>query len=643
MHLVDKEFLGLGEEITVLKGTLLTQEYAKADYLYLLQQGKINVYIHIEEKPKPLLVGKICKTMSPLGWSGLNLPNRYTNTLKVQSKTAKLLRFKRVEVEEKLKGTQEGVAFYKWLCTESRYLIKETANLLAGESLLPNSTVNLQGPELLPREDREAFSTFRKSPFFEIFEEEFLHQLSKSSVKQLYSAGQSIFQQDTETKGLFLLINGQVDYFLTDTAGKEVPLRDVSTSGYILGWSGLLEFENINSAVAKTPTEVLFVPKESILEALGDSEEIAIRFYKRILWLITHQLQALRARMVMKKYDQEWLSIQSLVEQNASRLALDSTLHKLPMLLKNPVTLKDAFQMLENTKMEGTAQEKYIATNSLEILKETRKESNFYNSLIKVYQEVSNQPAESNPLYVRKSCALGMQRAFEETDYKIDGWENLPEESGHIFIYNHLKNHEYNTLPNRFQITLDSHFISAMVLQQKYGDPGLRIVRIGRGTEYGHQDYYEKQGHINVFTPESDVNNLTKEQKVQMRQAFFAEASSEISQNRNLIISPEGTSYHTEESPGPFKPGAFNLALNIDPEPLIVPIIMLNFDRRARYNTFKCEILKPFKVSDFLPKQYSREQMSDFLIDYQRRFDQDIFRKMHDFDGIVSQHKVASA
>ena len=578
-----------------------------------------------------------------MGWSGLNLPNRYTNTLKVQSKTAKLLRFKRVEIEEQLKGSKHGVDFYKWLCTEARYLIKETANLLAGDSLLPNTNVNVEGPELLPREDREAFSTFRKSPFFEIFEEELLHQLSQSSIKQLYSPGQSIFQQDTETKGIFLLVNGQVDYALTDVSGKEVPLRDVSTSGYILGWSGLLEFENINSAVAKTPTEVLFIPKESILQALGSSADVAIRFYKRILWLITHQLQAFRARMVMKKYDQEWLSIQSLVEQNASRLSLASTLHKLPVLLKHPVTLRDAFDMLEKAKLEGTAQEKYIASNSLEILKETRKESNFYTSLINVYQDVSSASENGDALQVRKKCALGMQKAFEETDYEIEGWDHLPDTSGHIFIYNHLKNHEFNTLPNQFQITLDSHFISAMLLQEKYGDPGLRIVRIGRGTEYGHQDYYEKQGHINVFTPESDVNNLTPEEKSKMRQSFFEAASSEIGQNRNLIISPEGTSYHTEESPGPFKPGAFNLALNIQPEPLIVPIVMLNFDRRARYNTFKCEILKPFKVSDYLPKQYSRDQMGQFLANYQSEFKKEIERKIFNPEGVGTHQNVVSA
>jgi 1-acyl-sn-glycerol-3-phosphate acyltransferase len=46
-----------------------------------------------------------------------------------------------------------------------------------------------------------------------------------------------------------------------------------------------------------------------------------------------------------------------------------------------------------------------------------------------------------------------------------------------------------------------------------------------------------------------------------------------LSENQNLIISPEGKSYTTETSPGTFKTGAFKLALQQKNEPYIVTIV----------------------------------------------------------------------
>ena len=95
-----------------------------------------------------------------------------------------------------------------------------------------------------------------------------------------------------------------------------------------------------------------------------------------------------------------------------------------------------------------------------------------------------------------------MKELFRHVDFHIEGWENLPNESGHIFIYNHLINHESYTLPNDFQITLDSHFLSAMILDVKYDDPGIRIVRIPDDGEYGHQNYCL----VELYIPLCDIS-----------------------------------------------------------------------------------------------------------------------------------------
>ena len=141
--------------------------------------------------------------------------------------------------------------------------------------------------------------------------------------------------------------------------------------------------------------------------------------------------------------------------------------------------------------------------------------------------------------------------------YVVEGEEHLPSAPGQIFIFNHLKNHEHNTLPNNFQLTLDSHFVSAMILDRRYGDGGIRVVRHSRGSEYGHQAYYDRLGHIAVYTHESDRIEETPEERRSRQDEFFETAGRCLKAGTNLILSPEGTSYWTEDSPGPFKPGAF--------------------------------------------------------------------------------------
>ena len=56
----------------------------------------------------------------------------------------------------------------------------------------------------------------------------------------------------------------------------------------------------------------------------------------------------------------------------------------------------------------------------------------------------------------------------------------------------------------------------------------------------------------------------------------------------------------TEESPGPFKLGAFLLAASIEPEPYIVPVAVANFDKRINQNVFSLVIKKPFRISDHI-------------------------------------------
>ncbi len=616
------------EELIFVRGTILSEQYAKADHFYLLQEGKANLYITVEEIGKRKLVGTCSSKNSPLGWSTINAPYRHAATAIVASPQAKLVRWKLRDLLDFLDTNPlTHLDFLQVVHEHSKKLVIHTSKFLDNTPpprhfpIEPKQAEN--GEELEPSNEK-ALNMLRKSPFFEVFEEIELERFSKVIIHKQYQKDQLVCNQGESCNGIFLLDRGDVSIFFTSRDKSQVPIRQVTESGYLLGWLALPGEKNLLSAKVNRSSHMYVMPEEAFNTFIREDPKLAIAFYKRVLWLITVQLQTLRARLIAKKYDQEWLSIQALLQQNATRVNLTSDLLKVPYLLKSPITLNDAFSILDSISNKGDATERYLSTICLDILRETRKEQKFYDGLVKVYDTVIKQPKHVPGLEVRKESARALQNVFSEVNYEIAGWENLPHDTGHIFIYNHLKNHPYNTLPNQFQITLDSHFISSMIIFEKYGDPGTRIVRIGRSSEYGHQNYYERLSHINVYTPESELSADKAYLKEQARQEFFQKAEKELDSGRNLVISPEGTSLLTEESPGIFRPGAFKLALELKKEPLIVPIAIANFDKRMRYNTLKCIIHPPFKMSEKVANKDDKEAMREFLVNYQQEFTQKI-------------------
>lgn len=612
------------EELTTVRGTVLADQFAKSAYFYLLLEGKVNLYITLEEIGKKILVGKCITKNAPLGWSGINSPHRHATTIVVASPQARLVRWKLKDLLDFLDANPLiHLDFLKIVHEHAKKLVVHTSKFLDNtpppkyQPFVPQAR---EGGENLGHAQEKAVNMLRKSPFFEVFEESELERFSKVIIRKQYEQEQFVCRQGEPCRGIFLLDRGDVSIYFTSRDMSQVPIRQVTGSGYLLGWLALPGEKNLLSARVNTPSHLYMMPEEAFNTLIEEEPKLAITFYKRVLWLITVQLQTLRARLIAKRYDQEWLSIQALLQQNANRLALTSDLHKVPYLLKNPITLNDAFFMLDRISNNGDATERYLSTICLDILRETRKEQKFYDGLVRVYDTVIKQPAHTPDLEVRKVSARAMQEVFSEVNYVVEGWENLPQQGGHIFIYNHLKNHPYNTLPNQFQITLDSHFISSMILYEKYGDPGTRIVRVGRTSEYGHQNYYERLAHINVYTPESELAADQVHLKEQAKQDFFRKATAELACGRNLMISPEGTSFLTEESPGPFRPGAFKLALELKHEPLIVPIAIANFDKRLRYNTLKCKVYPPFKMSDQVPDKHDKAGIRSFLAAYQQDF-----------------------
>ncbi len=613
-------------KVEVNKGSLFTTQFATSTHFYLLLTGEVGFSIQLEHEADQFEVGHTNETLTPLGWSGFRSPYRYATTDKAATDCT-ALRWSHDHLRLVFEKHPElGTQFLEFVLDHAVKLLARVRTELSVYHI-----ADWDSDQLLENiEDRQTTNSpaladlLRKSPFFEIFSDKYLIEIAKIGKRRKYAAGEVIVEQGEPAHGYDILAAGKISLNYTpenDTGKKLALMRTLTHEGYTVSWGGSLQDKaNDSTAISLRDSVIYHFPKKKLLELLERFPEFNLAFHYRLLWLIGNQLRSARSRLISQKFEKEILAIRNLLEQNSTQLDASSKLHKIPYLLNNILTLEDAFICLKAVMKDGNTLERGLATICLEILGTVNQENKFYKGLVKVYETVVKAPVQEPSSDIRKKCALSFQEAFEHTEYIISGWENLPEKSGHIFIYNHLLNHPYNTLPNNFQLTLDSHFVSAMILQKHYGDPGIRVVRVSRNVEYGHQDYYDRLGHINVHTPESEKVKETEEEKKIRKQQFYKEAEKYIKNGVNLIISPEGTSRTTAQSPGPLKAGAFKLATVLNPEPLIVPLSVANFDKRLSHNVLSVVIHEPIRMSAILQDRNDRNEFSNFLDSFQKKY-----------------------
>ena len=282
-------------------------------------------------------------------------------------------------------------------------------------------------------------------------------------------------------------------------------LRTISEPGSVVAIAGLPGVDAHGASVVATRDCTVYrIDTGRLGQALRDDPSLVLALVRRVLWLASMHLRAARALFISRRFEKERLAVGNLLEQSCTQLSVHSPLHTVPHLLGSQLTVGEAFAIIERMAGRGDALERSLAELCQEMLRDVRREHEFFEALRRVYHAVVTAPEQMPARDVRKLCARGFQQAFRRVRYVVEGEENLPPAAGQIFIFNHLKNHEHNTLPNNFQLTLDSHFVSAMILDRRYGDGGIRVVRHSRGSEYGHQAYYDRLGHIAVYTHESD-------------------------------------------------------------------------------------------------------------------------------------------
>ena len=73
-----KAIADIAEEASCQHGAVLFWEGDLAEYLYLLLEGEINIFVQLSSRPERVTVSVIGEPYMPVGWSGLVAPHVYT-------------------------------------------------------------------------------------------------------------------------------------------------------------------------------------------------------------------------------------------------------------------------------------------------------------------------------------------------------------------------------------------------------------------------------------------------------------------------------------------------------------------------------------------------------------------------------------
>lgn len=468
------------------------------------------------------------------------------------------------------------------------------------------------------------------SPFFESFDPRHLERLAAHAKLMSFHKGDVLFREHDAAEALYMLVVGKIELFFDGQPGSpshatvppRVLVRTLGEPGRVIGWSAMVEpYHYRASARALSDTQMLILDREWLEGFVAEEPEFGVELMERILWVMGNRVRECRIRLVAQRYEQEVLAIRALLDQSADQLAVTSPLHKIPFYLENRLTISDAFHTLELLQAHGDDLERSLAGLCLDILKNVRRELAIFQSLQAIYEHVAHAPHTAGPASVRDQCSQEFERLFKHVDYIIRGEEHLPDEPGHVFIMNHLANHPENTLPNEFQLTLDTHFVSAMLLYGKYGTSPIRVIRKSRPDEFGHQQYYDRLGYIYVYAGHVDEEGENPQLLAEKRRRYFLDvARGYLLDRKNIVICPEGTSTSTELSPVAFKAGAFRLAAFVRPEPLIVPIAVANFDKKLTRTRVAAVVHEPFRLSDVVGDNADDKAFFQAVNDCQRKF-----------------------
>lgn len=619
------------EIVTVDGGGTVVRQHDLARHVYFLLSGNLTFELRFEGAGD-LYVDSTSHFGEMIGWSAFRAPYRHTATV-VAEQTCQFLRIPREAFQAEVR--KDAALGYELLCRVAASLAERLDRAAVGVvRRAPTDREPLLNDHVIesPRHDLDSsFQVLQSSAFFDELDPVYVKALANHAERMELLAGQTLMRSGEAADRLYILISGRIDIeyhpdFLT--AGQErdkkgVLLITISEPGRILGWSALTAPHKYRATgQTSAPTQVLGIDRVFLQRMADHDPRFGMQLMKRLLWVLGNRLRETRTRLVAQRYDDVVMAISSLLEQNAAQLSIVSPLRKLPVYLRSRLTVQDAFEVLDVMRISGDDVERHLASLLLDLMRDVRRELKIYQQLQNIYHDVAGADPDVSPETVRRSCCEDFQRLFEQTKYIIGGEDLLPAKSGCLFIMNHLTNHRENLLPNDFILTLDTHFVSSMILFRRYGAAPIRVIRKSDPSEYGHQMYYDNLGYIYVTGRSVDPETGGRDQPVDGSGArlFMKAASSRLRAGTNIVICPEGTCTTTEQSSLPFRTGAFRLAAAIDPEPIIVPIAVANFDKKLTTTTLAAVVHEPFLLSEKVGSDPDRATLTDFTRTYDHTF-----------------------
>jgi CRP-like cAMP-binding protein len=340
----------------------------------------------------------------------------------------------------------------------------------------------------------EALEHLLGSPFLEGFDPHDLAELARRATVVGFEESEPVFTQGNPATCLYLLVAGAVELSVEGKGGGPATVvQTVTHEGHPIGWSAMVAPHLYRAtATAREPTRLVAVGREALEHQARANPGFGMALMRAVVGIVGDRLRATRTRLIARRYDDVLVAIRDLLDQSGPQLSVASPLHRLPYHLEHRLTLADAFHTLDALRRHGEPIERDLAALCADLLARARRELEFYQQLQAIYQSVAAADPTAGPEQVRLQSTLALRRLFVGTSHRIEGWEHLPERPGHIFIMNHLGYHPDNVLPNNFVLTLDTHFVSSMVLFERYGGAPIRVVRKSRPDEYGHQLFYDR-------------------------------------------------------------------------------------------------------------------------------------------------------
>ncbi|MFH1378866.1 MAG: cyclic nucleotide-binding domain-containing protein [bacterium] len=135
--------------------------------------------------------------------------------------------------------------------------------------------------------------TLKKIQIFHDFPEEYLDQLSKSLMEQIYDPGQIIFEEGSIGNALYIISTGSVEVKKITNKGKNnFKILALLEQGDYFGEMSLLNDKPRSaSAYAKTSVELLILKREDFTELLTSSPRVAVDQLLGILRMLSNRLR----------------------------------------------------------------------------------------------------------------------------------------------------------------------------------------------------------------------------------------------------------------------------------------------------------------------------------------------------------------